>query len=249
MKRISTLLILICSLATSVSSQVKIPFDVPTPTWEMLITLNKGDETPIHERPNASSHVLQSQCGEDCSYQWGSGSYTPEFWDRVVLNDSYILPFITKEYGWVKFEYNSEITGWAQAHNFRKVPVSKLTTVDIADSSSMLAWEQDSDLYVIIDGGGGPGYSIFWIGKLKDGHVICPYCCYLDLDGDSNHPGILNGVVGMAGLSKFTRRDVDYLLSHAEESGEGSYVVFGYMDTDGKKEIGYLLTNMISTQR
>lgn len=249
MKRIITLIILICSLAAPASAQVIIPFDVPSPNWEMLITLKEGDATPVHERANASSNVLQSQCGEDCSYQWGSDSYTPEFWDRVILNDSYILPFISQGYGWVQFEFNPEIHGWAQSHNFQVVKDYKLTKADIASASDILAWEHDSDLYVIIEGGGGPGYSVYWAGKLRDGYVVCPYRCYLDLDWDSDHPGILNGVVGKSGLSKFTRRDVDYVLSHAEESGEGCYVAFGYTGTDGNKNIGYLLSGMMSTQK
>lgn len=249
MKNLITLIILICSLAAPASAQVAVPFEVPSPTWEMLITLKDGDVTPIHEKANASSHVLQSQCGEDCSYQWGSNSYTSEFWDRVILNDSYILPFISQGYGWVQFEFNPEIHGWAQSHNFQVVKDYKLTKADIASASDILAWEQDSDLYVIIEAGGGPNYSVFWLGKLVNGYVVCPYCCYLDLDGESNHPGILNGVVGFPGISKFTRRDVDYILSHAEESGEGSYVAFGYTGADGNKNIGYLLSGMMSTQK
>ena len=248
MKNLITLIILICSLAAPASAQVAVPFDVPSPTWGMLITLKNGDVTPIHEKANASSHILQSQCGEDCSYQWGSDSYTPEFWERVILNDSYILPFISQGYGWVQFEFNPEIHGWAQSHNFKVVKDYKLTKADIAYASDILAWEHGSDLYVIIEGGGGPGYSFFWLGKLEDGYIVCPYRCYLDLDGVSNHPGILNGVVGAPGISKFTRRDVDYILSHAGEDDEGCYVAFGYIGSDGKKEIGNLLTGMVSTQ-
>lgn len=248
MKRLSLLIILICTFVANTLAQVTVPFNVPTPTWEMLITLKDGCSTQVFQKANASSHVLQSQCVEECDYQWGSDSYTPEFWDKVILSDYAILPCISQGNGWVQFEFEPEIIGWAQAHNFRKVQTSKLTKADIEASDYMLAWEQDSDLYVIVEGGEGPGYNEFWLGKLINGYVVCPYIRYLDMDMDSNHPGILNGVISPAGLSKFTRRDVDYLLANAGESGEGCLVAFGCMGKDGNKKIDILLTGMVSAR-
>lgn len=249
MKRLSLLIILICAFVANTLAQVTVPFNVPTPTWEMLITLKDGCSTPVFQKANASSNVLQSQCGEECHSQWGSDSYTPEFWDKLILSDYAILPLISQGNGWAQFEFIPEIIGWAQAHNFRKVQTFKLTKADIEASNYMLAWEQDSDLYVIAEGVGGPGYSEFWLGKLINGYVVCPYVCYLDMDPDSNHPGILNGVVSPAGLSKFTRRDVDYLLANAGKSGEDCLVAFGYIGKDGNKAGDSLLTGMVSARQ
>lgn len=232
----------------SVYAQVKIPFDVPVPTWEILVSPKDTDNPPvIYQKPNASSDVLVSQCGEDCSFQWASRSAIPEWWDIVKLYGNH--PLKAKDGGWINLEFDNgdePLSVWTTAYSLRKIGTFKLTPQEIFDSNMMLAWEVGSDLYVVVESGGGVGYNTYHIGKYKDGYVVCPYYCFLEMDGDSAHPGILNGVVGgMAGLDKFTRRDVDYLLNHAAETA-APLVVYGYMDADGTKQIETINTGMVS---
>lgn len=246
MKRTIILVAFIYMLVQTLPAQVKIPFDVPSPTWEFLITPKQGCETPVFEKANASSEILASRCGEDCSYQWVSGSWVPEFWERVILYEGEIFPFISEGYGWVNFEFNPTIQGWAHSRNFRKVETFPLTPSFIESETYMLGWQENGDLYVITEGNGGPNYQDFYVGKLKDGYVVSPYVCVVDMDGVSNHPGILNGVVGKRGISTFTRRDVDYILSHAVKSKDGCLVAYGFVTNQGNKEGTWLLTSMVA---
>lgn len=160
------------------------------------------------------------------------------------------LPVISQEKSWVKVEYNTDsgdFSGWCPAYGLRKVTTFKMTKKDVIASDFMLAWKADNDLYVVVEGGGGTNYVNYHVGKLKDGYVVCPYICVLELDNDSEHPGILNGVVGNnSSLSKFTTRDVEYIMNNAAEDSNGPLVVYGYMNTDGARSYNWLLSHLVS---
>lgn len=246
MKRIIFFL-LVSVAGISASAQVTIPFDVPTPTWEMLVAPKDEDNPPIaFEKPNASSNVLVSQCGEDCNYQWASRSAIPEWWDIVTLYGHY--PLISQDDNrWACLEFYTgydAIPVYVPSQSLRKVPTYRLTEQDVINSTAMLAWRIGDELYVVTNGGCGPGYATYNIGKFKDGFVVFPYSCILDLDYTSSFPGILNGTVSdNFGLDKFTRKDVDYLLSHATE--DYSMIVYGYKEPDGSKNYGNINTSLV----
>lgn len=243
-------IILVSATTFQVTAQVKIPFDVPVPTWEMLVTAKDADNQPIiHQKPNSSSNILVSQCGEDCSYQWSPRSAIPEWWDMVQISAFESIPVLSQEKGWVKVEYNTDsgdFSGWCPAYGLRKVTTFKMTSKDIGESDFMLAWEEGNDMYVVVEGGGGTNYVNYHVGKLDDGYVVCPYICVLELDNTSEHPGILNGVLGNnSSLSKFTRRDVEYIMNNASESSNGPLVVYGYINPSGAKSYNWLLTHLV----
>lgn len=243
-------IILIFAATSQVTAQVKIPFDVPVPVWEMLVTAKNADNQPIiHQKPNSSSDILVSQCGEDCNYQWQPRSAIPEWWDIVQISAFENIPLISQEKSWVKVEYNTDsgdFSGWCPAYGLRKVTAFKMTSKDVVESDFMLAWEEGNDMYVVVEGGGGTNYVNYHVGKLKNGYVVCPYICVLELDNTSEHPGILNGVLGNnSSLSKFTRRDVEYILNNASEDSNGSLVVYGYMNADGARSYNWLLTHLV----
>lgn len=251
MKKIFYSIIVITATASQVTAQVKIPFDVPVPTWEMLVTAKDADNQPIiNQKPNSSSDILVSQCGEDCNYQWSPRSAIPEWWGMVQVSAYENLPVISQEKSWVKVEYNTDsgdFSGWCPAYGLRKVTTFKMTIKDVIASDFMLPWEADNDLYVVVEGGGGTNYVNYHVGKLKDGYVVCPYICVLELDNTSEHPGILNGVVGNnSSLSKFTRRDVEYIMNNAAEDSNGPLVVYGYMNTEGARSYNWLLSHLVS---
>lgn len=251
MKRIILLVTVMSFLASALTAQIKIPFDVPEPTWELLITCKPGHETRVFEKANASSYILVSQCGEDCNYQWAPSHWIPEGWNKVTVGDYDILPFISEGYGWVNFELNPEYNVWAQSRDFQKYTAYELTPKDIEKSPEMLAFSHGTDLYVICEGGGGPNYDSYWIGKFKDGYVVFPYICYVDMDPVAKHPGILNGVVGgFSDISKFTMRDVQYLLENCgQDEVAGTLVAFGGTLSDGSKGIQSIRTSMVSDKK
>ncbi|NPD91470.1 energy transducer TonB [Xylanibacter muris] len=256
MKR--TLMVISAVLATAVaaSAQVKIPFDVPLPTWKMLVTAKHEDNPPIvNRKPNASSENLVRYCGgEDCSYRWMAPSmFLKDGEEKVTIGTYDVIPVKSQGNGWVNIEYvtdEGDFSGWSPAYGLRSVETFKLTKSDIAESVSMIAWEAGGELYVVFDGGGVPGYNTFYVGKLKDGYVVCPFYCVLEIDYGSKHPGILNGFLGdnPDGLSKFTYRDVEYILGHAQKSNTCPFVVFGYKNTEGEKQEGSVCTYMVSNR-
>lgn len=249
MKSLICVAIPICAIAGGISAEVKLPFDVPTPAWEILVTAkDEGNPPPVFQKPNASSHILVKQCGEECNFQWASRSAIPEWWDMVLIYKGMNYPLISQNNGWANIEYDvdpGDFTGWATSRSLAKVKTLPLSRQDVADSDIMVAWEVEGDLYAVVEAGGGVGYQDFYIGKYHDGYVVCPYICIVDLDGDSDHPGILNGVVGNSSLSKFTRRDVEYLLNHADIA-MSPLVVYKYMESDGSTNTGTLITNLVS---
>ena len=252
MKRLNTtLIILLGSVAGSVSAQVKVPFDVPLPTWEMLVTAKDADNPPIiNQKPNASSKVLVSQCGEDCNYQWASRSAIPEWWDMVVISAYENLPLISQDNGWAKVEYNTEsgdFSGWTTTYGLRKVSAFKITLNDIIESDFILSWKVGDEIYAVVEGGGGTNYADYHVGKLKDGYIVCPYICTLELDDTSDFPGVLNGAVSAnnSSLSKFTLQDVEYIMNHASEESIGPLVVYGCVAPDGSRQLGKLNTKLV----
>lgn len=248
MKRTIILTALISLFAHAIPAQVKFPFDVPLPTWKMLVEARSRDNSPyIHQMPNWSSKILISLCGEDCDYQWATSSTIPEWWEKTGLYGTY--PLITKEGIWANLDLSNlenGLSGWVPKSDLRSVDTFKLTKQDISNSNYILTWEESGEIYALVESGACVENIRYSIGKLCDGYIVCPYSCWVEMDPNSRHPGILNGVVGgMSSVKKFTRKDLNYILNQATE-GPAPLIVYGYWE-DGEKSIGTLFTHLVST--
>lgn len=253
MKRLS---IIIASIATASAlyADVKIPFNVPDPTWELLATAKEGCAPLIFMSPNASSkNIVVWEGPEESTYRWESPSmYLNEGEMKFTIGTYNVFPVKSFDQYWANLEFirpEDNYSGWTQSSELRQVKTWKLTEKDVINSDFALAWKHGTDMYVIVEGGGGwPWtYQEYFVGKLKDGYVVCPYICIVDIDYDSPHPGILNGKLGSENsLGKFTAKEVDYILSNAEKTKEQMLVMFGYIDNDGEKRDTWLMTELVS---
>ena len=249
MKRIITICIAILCMA-ALSAQVTIPFEVGTPTWEMLVAAKDEDGPLIFQKPNASSDNLVVMAATDWpTYRWNPPSVFLNYGEEKVKIEPWNLrPLKGRQGGWANIEYitnDGDFSGWAVANRLRQVPTFKLTKDDATQANFIIAWEVGNDLYVVAEVASGYGWQEFSVGKYKDGYVICPYSCTLDVDYDSNHNGILNGKVGNCDLSKFTYPDVEYILKHSGEYETGAYVILGFQNNEGEKEVSWIRTKLI----
>ena len=249
MKRLITFFSAILCMA-ALSAQVTIPFEVGTPTWEILVAAKDEDGPLIFQKPNASSDYLVALDGpEYYEYRWNAPSmYLNEDEFKFQVKPWYVLPVKGRQGGWTNIEYidgSEDFSGWSVTRGLRQVPTFKLTRDDVAGQSWILGWEVGNDLYVLAKTDDGPGWQEFSVGKYKDGYVIFPCSCTLDVDYESNHNGILNGKVGNGDLSKFTYPDVEYILKQSKKDPNGQKVILGYQNPDGFNEVSWIRTKLI----
>lgn len=141
--------------------------------------------------------------------------------------------------------------GYSQNHGLQKVEIMTITPKDLKECTDDVVCFPDAEgnIYVILERGteehAGWGDS-FYIGRLKDGYVVFPYTCYVECNPESNHSGILNGKLGNCDLSKFTMRDAEYILKHAEPIEDNVYAVMYAYNTDKGKRINWFETRLVS---
>lgn len=252
MKRLLSLLSAV-AVSLSALAQVTIPFDVPTPTWEGLVTSKTESGPRVFKKPNASSdNLVEIEAGEEINYRWESPSmYLGDTESRFTIKSGMQIPYISVAGAWAEVEIhgdNGDFKGWSVASNLASLKLKDITAQDLVNCDRAIAWPQEDGIYVIVVAGGYYGWTDFCIGKLKDGYVICPYSCTIEW-GDTNHSGILNGKLGAEGedLSKFTLKDVEYILSQAKEFAEPMFAGYGFLNDSGEKEIGWIWTTLVGT--
>lgn len=251
MKRLLSLLSTV-AVSLSALAQVTIPFDVPTPTWEGLLTSKTESGPRVFQKPNASSdNLVAIEAGEETDYRWEAPSmYLGDTESRFTIKSWMQIPYISTSGAWAQVEViggNGTFTGWSVASDLRRVHLFNLTVKDLMNDKETLAWPQNDGTYAIVLGEGYAGWTEFCIGKLKDGYIICPYSCVIEWS-DSSHPGILNGKLGNEGpdLSKFILRDVEYILANAQKRSE-ILVLYGYINSEGNREIGKQTTTLVGS--
>lgn len=247
---------LLISLASVVVSwtavaQVSLPFDVPSPTWKGILTSKVENGPLVFQKPNPSSdNLIQIEAGEETNYKWQSPSiFLNEIESKFTIGPYSFIPYISTSGAWVEVEVSGDngiFKGWSLARDLQSVRIVEITLQDLTDDPKVVAWQHGGETYVIIESTGYYGWTGFSIGKLKDGYVVCPYFCFLDW-GDTVHPGILNGKLSSEGpnLSKFTLKDVKYILEHAQKSNDNTFVGYGFIH-DGERVFGGNWTTLVS---
>ena len=240
-------------LTASAMSQVTIPFDVPLPTWKGLLTAKTEHGPLVFEKANASSNnLITVEAGEEIFYRWKSPSvYLENTESKFTIEPGLHIPYISVADAWAEVEVygdNGDFKGWAVTSNLVSLELKDLTTQDLENCDRAVVWSREDGTYVVVVSGGYNGWTDFCVGKLKDGYVVCSYSCTVEW-GDTEHSGILNGKLGKEGedLSKFTLKDVEYILAHAEEFGSPIFVGYGFLNDDGEKEIGWIWTTLVGT--
>lgn len=234
-------------------AQVTLPFDVPSPTWRGILTSKTEHGPLVFKKPNASSdNLIKIEAGEETKYRWESPSMSIEQWESKFTIEPWMkIPYISVAGPWAEVEVygdNGDFIGWSVANNLASLNLKDITTQDLINCNSAIAWPREDGIYVITVAGGYYGWTDFGVGKLKDGHVVCPYFCTIEW-GDTNHSGILNGKLGSEGedLSKFTLKDVEYILAQARESVQSMFVGYGFLNDRGEKEIDWIWTTLVGT--
>ncbi len=249
MNRILTLLASVIVTWTAVA-QVMIPFEVPSPTWKGILT-SKVEKGPlVFQKPNPSSdNLIQIEAGEETKYKWQSPSvFLNEIESKFTIGPYSFIPYISTSGAWVEVEISGDngiFKGWSLAQDLKSISLEDITLQDLIDNQNAVTWQHGDETYVIIESGGYYGWSMFSIGKLNRGYVICPYYCFLDW-GDTDHPGILNGKLSSDGpdLSKFTLKDVEYILAHAQKSTDNTFVGYKFYH-DGESVFGGNWTTLV----
>lgn len=255
MMKVATIIFaVIMSAVSTATAQVSVPFEVPLPAWLNLVTAKSADYgLRISQKPNASSDDLVYVSADGGFYRWKSPSmflaqnekrYTVGIWD--------FLPLKSADGPWAGVEFfdgGETIDGWIPAYGLRKVVTYALSGKDMTTSQDMVAWTVGDETYAVVEGGGEHGFTIFYVGKLKDGYVVCPYECLVEWNLNSKHPGILNGKLGAEGgnLSKFMLKDVEYILAHSTPIANGKLcrVGVGIVDSGGDKRITWITTSLV----
>lgn len=247
----------IAAVSLSTLAQVTIPFDVPMPKWKKLVTPNSSGQ--LFSEPNFTSDILICIEGPEYdTYEWYKQSHKPlsDGESSFSLFEGNILAVISEEHD---FMYELEFCtyasgifqGYSQSYGFDDVNVTPLTPKDLEDFSEAVCFKgNDGNIYVILSRGSEEhfGWAVtFYIGRLKEGYVVCPYVCTVKRNIESNHPGILNGKLGDCDLSKFTMRDAEYILKHAEPIDDNEYcVMYGMNSTDGRR-VNWLTSRLLGS--
>lgn len=243
-------LVSVLTLSFSAIAQVTLPFDVPAPTWNGILTSNIENGPCVFKKANASSdNLIQIEAGEEIYYEWKSPSMSlSDTESKFTIGPRIHIPYISVAGAWAEVEVygdNGDFKGWSVANNLSSLKIKDITIQDLENCGSVIAWPRTDGIYVIVVAGGYYGWTDFCIGKLKDGYVVCPYSCTIEW-GNTNHAGILNGKLGAEGedLSKFTLKDVEYILAEAKASTTPVFVGYGFLNDSGEKEIGWIWTTL-----
>ena len=256
MKRIfAYLAVAICVL--SVSAQVTLPFDVQLPSWKILATPKTDGQ--LFKTPDLNADILVGESGPEWDfYDWKSQSARlgeDEF--SKVLQPGYVLPVKGKgsdimaevEFGtWPHGLFD----GYTQFYVLKELKTSPITMKDLEESTEVVCLpDNDGNIYVIFQSGSEEHFGwarTYYIGRLKDGFVVFPYCCYVERNIQSEHSGILNGKLGNCDLSKFTMRDAQYILNHATRIEDGAYAVMYALNTDEGRRVNWLETRLVGNK-
>lgn len=253
MKRIFIILT-VSIFGLSLAAQVTIPFDVQLPSWKILAT--PTSEGQLFKTPDLKSDILVGTSGPEWdTYDWQSQSTTlgeDEF--SKVLQPGYVLPVKGKasdimaavEFGvWPHGLYD----GYTQFYGLEELKTSPITFKDLEESTEVVCLpDNDGNIYVILSRGSEEHFGwgcTFYVGRLKNGYVVFPYTCYVERNIESEHSGILNGKLGNCDLSKFTMRDAQYILNHAERIEDDVYAVMYAVLTDEGRRVNWFETRLV----
>lgn len=255
MKRLLSLLSTV-AVSLSALAQVTIPFDVPTPTWEGLVTPKM--EGQLFQTSDLKSDLLKCISGPMYDkYEWHKQSprNLEDGETTWVLQPGTVIPVISGEDDFmVKLEFSTYASGiysgYSQNYGLQEVEIMAVTSKDLEECPYVVCFpDTEGNIYVILERGteehAGWG-DIFYIGRLKNGYVVFPYTCYVERNPESNHSGILNGKLGNCDLSKFTMRDAEYILKHAKPIEDDIYAVMYAYNTDEGKKVNWFETFLVS---
>lgn len=243
--------------AMSIAAQVTIPFDVPMPTWEALVT-------PTYEKQLFKTRDLKSDilvCTEGVEwdfYDWCSQSSKPleEGESAMVLQSGKIVALKSKGNGaMAEVEFNiwphGIYDGFTQADGLEDVQTIPVTIKDLKEDSEVICFpDKENNLYVILPRGTEEHFGwacTFYIGRLRDGYVIFPFTCTVERNIESEHSGILNGKLGNCDISRFTLRDVEYILKHAERIEDNVFAVMYAINTDEGRMTCWFETRLVGS--
>ena len=236
-------------------AQVSIPFDVPLPSWKVLVTPTM--EGQLFKTSDLKSDILICIAGPEFDeYAWHRQSSQPLNNDEtsMVLSPGTVLPVKSDEHSFmteVEFAtYASGIySGYTKSYGLKEIEVMPVTLKDLEECTYVVCVpDAEGNITVILEEGTErhQGWSdTFYIGRLKDGYVVFPYSCTVERNPESNHPGILNGKLGNVDLSKFTLRDAEYILKHAKPIEDNVYAVMFACNTGEGRRITWFGTHLV----
>lgn len=243
------------TLSVSAFAQVSIPFDVPLPSWKVLVTPNK--EGQLFQTSDLKSDLLMRIDGpefDDYAWHTQSACALDEGETTMVLQPGTFIPVISGEDDdMVELEFDTYasgiFTGYSQNYGLQKVEAKPIALKDLEECTYVVCLpDAEGNIYVILERGTEEHFGwadTFYIGRLKNGYVIFPYVCTVERNLESNHSGILNGKLGNCDLSKFTLRDAEYILKHAKPIEDKTYAVMYAYNADEGKQLAWFETRLI----
>lgn len=235
----------------SAVAQVRIPFNVPLPRWKALVTPTM--EGQLFKTSDMQSDILICIAGPEYDeYEWHRQSSKPlnEGGTSMVITPGTVLPVKSEGHGlMIEVEFSTYVSGifngYTQSYGLKEVEAMPVTIKDLEECTYVVCVpDAEGNITVVLERGTEEhvGWAdTFYIGMLKEGYVVFPYTCTVERNPESNHSGILNGKLGYdIDLSKFTLRDVEYILKHAESIEDNVYaVMFAYNTSEGRRAMWF----------
>lgn len=232
--------------AFTAKAQVTVPFDVPAPAWEMLVTAaDERDEPLVYRDRSDDSDVLVTSTDEGWHRWRPFDAPLAENEVKETLTSCLHYPLIRYEGEWmnpVEIRLGSEIgVGWVLYEKLKLVETYPLTQEELAEKEEAYMWTYDGETYFITWDGDGDGEvmpMVFFVGKLTDGCLVSPYMSTVD-----SIPSFKSGNKPLD-MKKFTSEDKEYVLQHAKSFERGMCLVrYGYYEDD-EKDVGIVETRL-----
>lgn len=228
--RLICLLIMLCGLCAQ--GQVTIPFDVKTPEWKRLVK-GKGDTDPyVHKEPATTSEIaVFSTTSDNDPYRWVMESDVVKGRDKIasVSPWTYLAEVSTRgEWSEVELCSGTEdaITGWVKSADIAPVNIVPLTKDLLSHQPYTLPWTgNDNEVYAVSAIQQEDSY-LFYIGKLQDGYLFCPYEATIPIDAAIEGEGMVNGKLGYNyQATALSNENIAYIMANAKEIEGGCYFV------------------------
>lgn len=233
--------------AFTAQAQVTVPFDVPSPAWEMLVTADdKGHGPYVYRNRSDDADVLVTTL-DDGRHRWRPyDAPLAENEVKVSLIPVRHYPMIRYEGEWMsplEIRLGNEIGGgWVLYERLETVQTYPITQEKLADREDLFTWTYDGETYFINWDGDGDGVVVpmdFYVGKLIDGYLVSPYMSAVD-----SLPSFKTGNKPLD-MKKFTSEDMEYVLQHAKSFERGQCLVtYGYYE-EGQEKIGCEETRLL----
>lgn len=247
-------------MSLSAFSKVTIPFEVPSPMWKALVTPTSEGQMFSTKDLKTAEILIRTEGPEWDFYEWRaqSSKELDEGESTWALQPGDVLAQKSEDGSFMlEVELNTYphglFDGFTQYYGLEELEVGSITRKDLEEREDVICLpDNEGNMYAIWLGGTEEHFGwacTFYVGKLKDGYVVFPYECTVERNIESEHSGILNGKLGNCDISKFTMRDTQYILNHAERMEDDVYAVMYAIITNEGRRINWLETKLVGNDK